>query len=102
MCIRDSLEVAERGGGRRCTAITFSADGAVAPFSLVAENALFSPDGDGVLESATVMLVPTEAVMATVEVFAGQIQPGGEILPGGPVLRTLACLLYTSDAADEN
>ncbi|HEY0783810.1 MAG TPA: FlgD immunoglobulin-like domain containing protein, partial [Thermoanaerobaculia bacterium] len=91
------LKVTDAGGAVRCADTSFVFDGEVTSPSVESLPELFSPNGDGVNDTATVRFGAGEAVTVDVAVYPAervvcQLSPTGRLrcTPSGPPLRQLA------------
>lgn len=92
------LQAADSGGSHVCSApTTFTLDALLVGASLAAGHALFSPDGDGTLDSVTVTVGAAEPTTVGVWVRPGVLTPDGPAFTG-PVARVLATGLAVSSS----
>lgn len=86
------IQATDLGGNVVCPEVAFVADGLVDNPLISADQALISPNGDGVKDQVTFVFGAAESVTAGVEIFQGRRNLGlsnGPAVPVGPVLRTL-------------
>ncbi|MCI0345036.1 MAG: CSLREA domain-containing protein, partial [Chloroflexi bacterium] len=89
---------ADASGAHLCTEVTFSLDARVLGPAADLDLPAFSPNGDGLLETATLTVGAVEPTQVTVEIFPGVFTDLGPSITG-PKVRTLATDLLVQASA---
>lgn len=96
------LRVYDWGGHQQCLDRVFTFDGQVQAGPVSVDRALFSPNGDGVLDELTVHYTLEESATLDIDVYAAEADPQGGRRITGDVLRRVESALAVPAGSGES